>query len=122
VSPLPRSRRQPFEPTGNTDAAPRVISHSPQKAPSTIEPLSIKKKTSLRNSTGESPPGRKPHVRTPSNIRGRVVSPRRVSPVVRQKKTAASTSSREAMDVPKLLKLVESMKDEVTSPSRSLLH
>ena len=122
VSPLPRSRRQPFEPTGNTDAVPRVISHGLQKAPSTIEPLSIKKKNSLRNPTGESPPGRKAHLRTPSNIRGRVVSPRRVSPIVRQKKTTAPSSSREDIDVPKLLKLVESTKDEVASSSGSLLH
>jgi len=74
----------------------------------------------LRNSTGESPPGRKAHLRTPSNIRGRVVSPRRVSPVVRQKKTAASSSSREAIDVPNLLKLVESMKDELETSRRAV--
>lgn len=117
VSPLPRSRRQPFEPTGNTDAAPRVISQSTQKAPSTIEPLSIKKKNSLRNSTGESP-SRKAQLRTPPSIRGRVVSPRRVSPVVRQKKTASSSGCREDVNVPKLLRLVESMKDEVTHPSK----
>lgn len=121
VSPLPRSRRQPFEPTGNTDTAPRVISLGSQKAPSTIEPLSIKKKNSLRNPTKESPPGRKAHLKTPSNIRGRVVSPRRVSPIVRQKKTSSS-GSREDVNVPRLIKLVESMKDEVTSASGSLLH
>ena len=121
VSPLPRSRRQPFEPTGNTDTAPRVISLGSQKAPSTIEPLSIKKKNSLRNPTKESPPGRKAHLKTPSNIRGRVVSPRRVSPIVRQKKTSSS-GFREDVNVPRLIKLVESMKDEVTSASGSLLH
>ena len=120
VSPLPRSRRQPFEPTGNTEAAPRVNSHSVQKTPGAIEPLSIKKKNSLRNSAGESP-GRKAHLRTPPSIRGRVVSPRRVSPIVRQKKTATSSGSHEGVDLPKLIRLVESLKDEVGSPSESFL-
>jgi hypothetical protein len=113
VSPLPRSRRQPFEPTGNTEAAARIIPHGVQKTPGTIEPLSIKKKFSLRNSTAESSPSRKAQLRTPPNIRGRIVSPRRVSPVVRQKKTAASSGSQEDADIPKLLRLAESVKDEV---------
>jgi hypothetical protein len=121
VSPLPRSRRQPFEPTGNTEAAPRMNSHSVQKTPGAIEPLSIKKKNSLRNPAGESSPSRKAHLRTPPSIRGRVVSPRRVSPIVRQKKTAASSVSHEDVDLPKLARLVESIKDEVGSPSESFL-
>lgn len=121
VSPLPRSRRQPFEPTGNTEAAPRINSHSVQKTPGAIEPLSIKKKNSLRNSAGEPSPSRKAHLRTPPSIRGRVVSPRRVSPIVRQKKTAASSGSQEDVDLPKLVRLVESIKDEVKSPSESFL-
>jgi len=82
--------------------------------------LSIKKKISLRNPTGESPPGSKAHLRTPSNIRGRVVSPRRVSPIVRQKKTTAPSSSREDIDVPKLLKFVESMKDELETSRKAV--
>ena len=121
VSPLPRSRRQPFEPTGNTEAAPRINPHSVQKTPGAIEPLSIKKKNSLRNSAGESPSSRKAHLRTPPSIRGRVVSPRRVSPIVRQKKTTASSGSHEDVNLPKLAKLVESIKDEVGSPSESFL-
>jgi hypothetical protein len=116
VSPLPRSRRQPFEPTGNTEAAPRTIPHAVQKTPGTIEPLSIKKKNSLRNSARESSPSRKSQFRTPPNMRGRIVSPRRVSPIVRQKKTAASSSSQDDVDLPKLLKLAESVKDEVGLP------
>jgi hypothetical protein len=121
VSPLPRSRRQPFEPTGNTEAAPRIFPHGVQKTPGTIEPLSIKKKHSLRNSNGDSSPSRKAQHRTPPNIRGRIVSPRRVSPIVRQKKATASSGSQEDVDLPKLLTLVESIKDEVGSPSKSFL-
>ncbi|KAF8505702.1 hypothetical protein F5888DRAFT_1604130 [Russula emetica] len=119
VSPLPRSRRQPFEPTGNTEAAPRINSHSVQKTPGTIEPLSIKKKNSLRNSAGESP-SRKAHLRTPPSIRGRVVSPRRVSPIVRHKKTAASSGSHEDVDLPTLVRLVESIKDELDTSRRAV--
>jgi protein ECT2 len=114
ISPLPRSKRQPFEPTGNTEAAPKSISHSVHKVPSVIEPLSIKKKNSLRNSTIESPPRRKGQLRTPPIIRGRIVSPRRVSPIVRQKKTVTSPSSlHKDIDIPKLLRLVESIQEEV---------
>ncbi|KAN0126892.1 hypothetical protein V8E52_000532 [Russula decolorans] len=120
VSPLPRSRRQPFEPTGNTEAAPRINSNSVQKTPGAIEPLSIKKKNSLRNSAGESPSSRKAHLRTPPSIRGRVVSPRRVSPIVRQKKTAASSGSHEDVNLPKLAKLVESIKDELETSRRAV--
>ncbi|KAN0131381.1 hypothetical protein V8E53_010758 [Lactarius tabidus] len=122
ASPLPRSRRQPFEPTGNTETAPKPISHGVQKAPSTIEPLVIKKKDSLRNSsTGESPPIRKAYPRTPPNIRGRIVSPRRISPMVRQKKTASSSRSpQKDIDLPRLLRLVESIKDELDTSRRAV--
>ncbi|KAK0468197.1 uncharacterized protein EV420DRAFT_1635453 [Desarmillaria tabescens] len=44
---IPRSRRQPFYPTGNTDATPRP--HSNQT--SVVEPLSIKKKPLARSAT-----------------------------------------------------------------------
>ncbi|KAF8484833.1 hypothetical protein DFH94DRAFT_716365 [Russula ochroleuca] len=120
VSPLPRSRRQPFEPTGNTEAAPRIFPHGVQKTPGTIEPLSIKKKHSLRNSNGDSSPSRKAQHRTPPNIRGRIVSPRRVSPIVRQKKATASSGSQEDVDLPKLLTLVESIKDELDTSRRAV--
>jgi len=120
VSPLPRSRRQPFDRTGNTEAGPQVISHDVQKTPTTIEPLLIKKKFSLRNTTGESPSNRRTQPRTPPNIRGRIVSPRRISPVVRHRKTAASPTPHEDADLPRIVKLVESIKDEVAPPSWSL--
>jgi len=81
--------------------------------------LSIKKKNSLRNSAGESP-SRKAHLRTPPSIRGRVVSPRRVSPIVRHKKTAASSGSHEDVDLPTLVRLVESIKDELDTSRRAV--
>ncbi|KAH9062771.1 hypothetical protein EDB87DRAFT_1605796 [Lactarius vividus] len=121
VSPLPRSRRQPFEPTGNTEAAPKPISHGVPKTPSTIEPLFIKKKDSLRTSTGESPTIRKTYPRTPPNIRGRIVSPRRISPIVRPRKTATSSGSPlKDIDLPRLLRLVDSIKDELETSRRAV--
>ncbi|KAF8272500.1 hypothetical protein EI94DRAFT_1718171 [Lactarius quietus] len=122
VSPLPRSRRQPFEPTGNTETAPKSVSHGVQKAPSIVEPLVIKKKDSLRNSsTGESPPSRKAYPRTPPNIRGRIVSPRRISPMVRQRKTVSSSRSpQKDIDLPRMLRLVESIKDELETSRRAV--
>ena len=117
VSPLPRSRRQPFEPTGNTETASKSIPHGVQKTPSIVEPLVIKKKDSLRTSTGESPSSHKTYPRTPPNIRGRIVSPRRISPMVRQRKTVSSSRSpQKDIDLPRLLRLVESIKDEVSAP------
>ncbi|KAH9077249.1 hypothetical protein EDB83DRAFT_2504476 [Lactarius deliciosus] len=108
----PPSRRQPFEPTGNTEAVPKSISH---------EPLFIKKKDSLRTSTGESPTIRKTYPRTPPNIRGRIVSPRRISPIVRQRKTTTSSGSPlKDIDLPRLLRLVDSIKDELETSRRAV--
>ncbi|KAI0307231.1 hypothetical protein B0F90DRAFT_1807884 [Multifurca ochricompacta] len=121
VSPLPRSRRQPFEPTGNTETVRKSIPHGGQKTPNAIEPLSIKKKSSLRNSTGESPPSRKAQPRTPSNIRERVVSPRRASPIVRQKKAPTSSNlPQKDIDLPRLLRHIESIKDELETSRRAV--
>ncbi|KAI0722338.1 hypothetical protein C8T65DRAFT_600229 [Cerioporus squamosus] len=54
-TPIPRSKRQPFEPTSvlNTDTTPKASSEStePVKPPSIIEPLSIKKRSSVRTNS-----------------------------------------------------------------------
>nr|VWP01704.1 Mixed-linked glucanase [Ganoderma boninense] len=55
-TPIPRSKRQPFEPTSvlNTDTTPKATAEKhatggePAKPPSIIEPLSIKKRSSVR--------------------------------------------------------------------------
>ena len=55
-TPIPRSKRQPFEPTSvlNTDTTPKATAErhatggDPAKPPSIIEPLSIKKRSSVR--------------------------------------------------------------------------
>ncbi|KAI0797051.1 hypothetical protein C8Q75DRAFT_223510 [Abortiporus biennis] len=58
VSPLPRSKRQPFESTGNIEHTPRASTFrgvdsdvaSVISTPASIEPLTIKKKSSIRTS------------------------------------------------------------------------
>ena len=54
-TPIPRSKRQPFEPTSvpNTDTTPKASAESaePAKPPSIIEPLSIKKRSSVRTNS-----------------------------------------------------------------------
>ena len=65
-TPIPRSKRQPFEPTNvpNTDTTPRPASTVESvRPPSIIEPLSIKKRTSVR--TNASAAGVSPVATTP---------------------------------------------------------
>ncbi len=104
-SPLPRSRRQPFNPTGNTEATP--------KSSKAIEPLSIKKKISNASAARPimSPSlSRKQHVR--NSPLSRVASkqlrdspPRRLSPAV-------ESSSDEARQ--RLLRLAQTTKEDVS--------
>jgi protein ECT2 len=92
-SQLPRSKRQPFLPTGNTDATPK-LANGTSATPTSVQPLSIKKKTSIRSSTVGTPtPVRRAHVRNSPLARtgGRIASPRRVSPQVRSTRTNASS-------------------------------
>lgn len=66
-TPIPRSKRQPFEPTSvlNTDTTPKAQASAerdrdPAKASSVVEPLSIKKRSSVRteSSVATLSPGR----------------------------------------------------------------
>ena len=96
VSNIPRSKRQPFFPTGNTDTPKPGTSNGLTSAPTPIEPLSIKKKGSIRPSaisTGSPTPARRPHARNSPLNRNfqRLVSPRRVSPQIRKSKPVPSS-------------------------------
>ena len=96
VSNIPRSKRQPFFPTGNTDTPKPSTSNGLTPAPTPIEPLSIKKKGSVRASailTGSPTPARRPHARNSPLNRNfqRLVSPRRVSPQIRKSKPVSSS-------------------------------
>lgn len=126
ASSIPRSKRQPFEPTGNTDATPKAAPLA-SGIPRPVEPLAIKKKNSVRSSPGQ---GRKPSVRNSplSKPTGKGVSPKRVSPrinkIVQPTKTnPAPTTPLPAVveqawksdDLDKLIKLAESTKIDVSS-------
>ena len=116
-SAIPRSKRQPFYSTSNTEATPKatdVFSSGPAATP--IEPLSIKKKTSLRTSavlTSHTP--RKNYVRNSplSRSLNRVVSPRRVSPGFKKMKPNGSTALSLIEDLEHLKYVCVSTKEDV---------
>ena len=118
VSNIPRSKRQPFFPTGNTDTPKPSISNGLTPAPTPIEPLSIKKKGSIRPSaisTGSPTPARRPHARNSPLNRSfqRLVSPRRVSPQIRKSKPVPSSYKTE--DFERMQHLVVSTKQDVSN-------
>jgi hypothetical protein len=116
TSPYRRGNRQPLVPTGNTDPTPK---HSANGAvPSSIEPLSIKKKTSLRTnaSAGSPTQGRKVYTRnSPLNrASSRIASPRRVSPQVRSARTVATARhSSKSADAERIKHLAQTTKEDV---------
>lgn len=116
TSPHRRNNRQPFQPTGNTDATPK---HSAQgAAPLNVEPLSIKKKTSVRTAVTAGSPtaGRKPFSRnSPLNRAStRIGSPRRTSPQVRTFRTAATVHhSGRSADAERIIHLAQTTKEDV---------
>lgn len=112
---LPRSRRQPFEPTGNTDVTPKaVIPPSGIPKPiNSVEPLSIKKRNSVRTS-----PGRKSYSRNSPLARSRVVSPKRIQQPRTQLSTTISAEKAQSSasdELEKLIQLAESTKSDVRS-------
>lgn len=125
-TPMPRSKRQPFQPTGNTEATPKAstsaaaTSTSLPPGSSGVEPLSIKKKNSGRSSTvNNSPLARKINARNsplsrPGN--NRVVSPRRVSPQIKKTKhvSQSSASSVKTETLEHISQLALSTKEDVS--------
>lgn len=121
---IPRSKRQPLFPTGNTEITPRPAVNSISGATSnTVEPLSIKKKTSVRSSSTSGSPTspRKPHTRNSPLIRARMASPRRVSPQVRNMKSAASIHAPHKYEgIERLLQVSQTTKEDVCSTNRTI--
>ncbi|KAG6831397.1 hypothetical protein H0H92_010999 [Tricholoma furcatifolium] len=126
TSSIPRSKRQPFNPTGNTDSIPKAAPIAPSPAP-VIEPLSIKKKTSIR---GDGPviasptPVRKVFNRNAPLARNSArVSPRRTSPQVGKRKLNALSSvskSNTSEVVDRMLQLSQSTIDDIESSRRTI--
>jgi hypothetical protein len=127
ASSIPRSKRQPFEPTGNTDATPKAVAPT-SGIPRPVEPLAIKKKTSVRSSPGQA---RRSSVRNSplSKPVGKGMSPKRMSPRVSKIAQPARTNPVPSTPLPhaverawknddldRLIKLAESTKVDV-SPS-----
>jgi hypothetical protein len=112
---IPRSKRQPFFPAGNIDATPKPpVTSAP--TPSGVEPLSIKKKTSVRatepSSTTEV--SRKPPSRGSPLSRARTVgSPRRVSPQVRSTRASSMRSPSKNEPPQRLIQLSKMTKEDV---------
>jgi len=116
VSNIPRSKRQPFFPTGNT-GTPKPSASNLISAPTPIEPLSIKKKVSVKTSAilpGSPTPVRRSHVRNSPLSRNfqRIVSPRRVSPQIRKPKSVPSSYKPE--DFEHIQHLAVSTKEDVS--------
>jgi len=112
----PSRIRQPLLPTGNTEATPKN-SINGAVAPS-IEPLSIKKKTSVRASatTGSPMPGPKTFSRNSplSRTSARITSPRRVSPQVRTTRAAITVHhSSKPVDAERIIHLAQTTKEDV---------
>jgi hypothetical protein len=111
---LSRSRRLPLEPKAN-DATPRA--NMPTVLPSSVEPLSIKKKISVRSGNGASPPSRR-HTHAPA----RAGSTRRTSPQVRGVKRTISLNDHGKPDLPdRLLVTAQSTREDVSPRSVSAL-
>ena len=106
---IKRSKRQPFFPTGNTESTPKATTSSSIPVATPIEPLSIKKKASVRTSIPSSVPVRKAQTRSSPLSRS---MQRRVSPQVRKQKPGPSTSYK-SEDFEQLQSLAVSTKEDV---------
>jgi len=129
-SPLPRSRRQPFEPTGNFDSTPKAATADVPKVPGSVEPLSIKKRTSVRTNATTSPTlAKKSHIATRGSPKNKSTaqsgSPRKTTTQTRSSRIPVSQgvtqlSSATAEDAARLIRLFETTKEDVESSRRSI--
>ncbi|GLB33962.1 putative guanine nucleotide exchange factor for Rho/Rac/Cdc42-like GTPases [Lyophyllum shimeji] len=125
---IPRSKRQPFFPAGNAETTPKAAAVAPSPAPSVIEPLSIKKKTSVRSNgtvVASPTPVRRPYNRNSPLARNssRVVSPRRVSPQVGKRKLngiSKDNAQSSTASVEKMVQLSHSTVEDIESSRRTI--
>ncbi|KAG6880357.1 hypothetical protein C0992_007768 [Termitomyces sp. T32_za158] len=126
---IPRSKRQPFYTTGNRESTSKAAPVAPSPA-ATIEPLSIKKKSSVRSngSVISSPtPMRRTFIRNSSLARNssQVASPRRVSPQVGKRKLNALSSSTQSETsttglTDRMIQLSQTTIDDIESSRRTV--
>lgn len=114
-SPLPRSKRQPFM-SASTD----VANSSVQVAVNNIEPLSIKKKSSIRSGHNVYTSPRKSFRRMSplSKASARVISPRKISFESKSNRPSQSFASTEQLD--RIIQLASTTKEDVDGSRRAL--
>ncbi|KAL0949366.1 hypothetical protein HGRIS_009435 [Hohenbuehelia grisea] len=125
---IPRSKRQPLFPLGNGgDTTPKPQAEAVPLAVGSVEPLSIKKKTSVRSATAAAPstPTWKASSRSSPLSRSKLVSARRVSPSVARHMSAVSGpshthASTKHDDADSLLHLAQATKEDVDSSYRAV--
>jgi hypothetical protein len=126
VSGIPRSRRQPLHPTpaNNLDATPRASASNANSnstaVPSSIEPLSIKKKVSTRSSSSFAPPTPTPTRKSlaknsPLSRVARTGSARKVSPQFKRLKPLVISNPLKCDLVDNLIQTAVSTKEDVSS-------
>jgi hypothetical protein len=113
---IPRSKRQPFFPPNNSESTPKTAGMTSN----TIEPLSIKKKSSVRVTNGGSPTSaRKTYARNSPLARhsARITTSRRVSPQLGKRKLAATShnSSLQNETTEKMLEISRATTDDVSN-------
>ncbi|KAL4076122.1 hypothetical protein J3A83DRAFT_4357230 [Scleroderma citrinum] len=120
-SPLPRSKRQPFMPTSTVDITPKNAANSSTHiAVNNIEPLSIKKKSSIRSGHSEYTSPRKSFRRMSplSKTTARIISPRKVSLEAKTNRPIRSLGTAEELD--RILQLASTIEEDVNRSHRAL--
>ncbi|CDO69915.1 hypothetical protein BN946_scf184568.g1 [Trametes cinnabarina] len=138
TTPIPRSKRQPFEPirAANREATPRAAEavEEPKKPQSSVQPLSVKKKSSVRSNASTvlavspSAARRNSGTRRVSPMGKNVFansSPRRVSGQRANKlpsllETLDASENMDAADVDRLIRVAETTKTDIESSRRAL--
>ncbi|KAH9899528.1 hypothetical protein C8Q73DRAFT_680169 [Cubamyces lactineus] len=138
TTPIPRSKRQPFEPVRsiNHELTPRARENAeePQKPPSVVQPLSVKKKNSVRSnastiSVGSPGTGRRnsgnrrvsPLGKGPfASGSPRRVSGQRVAKLPSLLESLDTTQNIEVSKVDCLIRLAETTKEDIEGSRRAL--
>lgn len=112
MSPFRRSNHQPIMSIGIMDSTPKLPTNGAM--PSSIEPLSIKKKASIRSAVHGSPtPSRKPRNAPLARTSSRIGSLRRVSSQLRNVRAASVQHSGKTADADRIFLVAQTTKEDV---------
>ncbi|KZT71528.1 hypothetical protein DAEQUDRAFT_110220 [Daedalea quercina L-15889] len=120
---IPRSKRQPFDPTENLETTPKAEHIGTPQTAVIIEPLSIKKKSSVASSTRNSPSRSRPSSAqtaraSPRNKRSTGHKVSSGSPGAPPAPLSPALASSE--EIARLVRLVETTKEDVESSRRAV--